>query len=803
MPARKNKRTKKTAKKPARKLPTISLCMIVRDAAANLDLCLSSVQKVVDEIVIVDTGSRDGTVEIARKYTDKIYHFKWCDDFAKARNASLKHATRDWILVLDDDEVLRPESAKIFKRFLAKQPRKQNVYTINIYECDKNAAENEIVRKKKYQGLLGVHKHGRLLRNHQGIKFVSPLHERIVDKHAVLYDSEISILHYGYSEKSLERLERNYKIMQKELAKKPDDALNQYNYTRAYASLPHDSKELLANMEKTIALYVQRKKNLPFMPLWYIYTDFINILITEKLYAPAEKYCYAWLSRLKDNYDLWPYFLLGKVLFLQEKMDDAYRMLQLVYTKFANGLDFGENIQKEKFMSELYYFYGACCLERQNYKLGLKLLRRVRRKYYADNPGVDKLIEIAEQRLGGQPQTGTKVELPTISLCMIVRDAAANLDLCLSSVQKVVDEIVIVDTGSRDGTIEIARKYTDKIYHFKWCDDFAAARNESLKYATKDWILVLSDDEALTADSAREIKKFLAEQPSKQNVYGILQYNCRREEIEASLAGNIKFHATVPYYKDRLLRNRLGLHFIYPVHETVANKNGEEELIYPSPLKLLHYGQHFMTERSRERDLRVLKEQLAQNPHNVIAKFYLTKMLSGDPQCTLDTLVKNMDETIDMYLRHGQDLRSVSLPLYYQVFIDILINKQAYQQAEKYCQDWIARIKGRYDLFPYLWLGKTLFLRQKTDDAYRILGLVYEKFQGNKNFGDPAHLDNFTADLYYFYGVCCLERRNYQLGLDLLRKVKEKYYTDSPAVDKLITLAEKYKCELDNVCLAE
>lgn len=65
----------------------------------------------------------------------------------------------------------------------------------------------------------------------------------------------------------------------------------------------------------------------------------------------------------------------------------------------------------------------------------------------------------------------------TISLCMIVRNEEAVLERCLHSVCNVVDEIILVDTGSEDRTKEIARSYTDRIYDFAWSDDFAAARN--------------------------------------------------------------------------------------------------------------------------------------------------------------------------------------------------------------------------------------------------------------------------------------------------------------------------------------
>ncbi len=109
--------------------------------------------------------------------------------------------------------------------------------------------------------------------------------------------------------------------------------------------------------------------------------------------------------------------------------------------------------------------------------------------------------------------------MPTISLCMIVKDEEQFLEKCLQSVQGLVDEIVIVDTGSIDRTKEIANTFTKKVFDFQWCDNFSAARNESLKHAIGDWILVLDADEILPDESKAKIKKAVNEAETN-NVYG-------------------------------------------------------------------------------------------------------------------------------------------------------------------------------------------------------------------------------------------------------------------------------------------
>ena len=87
----------------------LSLCMIVRDEEFSLENTLMTARPHVDEMIIVDTGSTDQTVSIAKKYADKVEHFRWIDDFSAARNYSLQFATKPWILVLDADEIIAPE----------------------------------------------------------------------------------------------------------------------------------------------------------------------------------------------------------------------------------------------------------------------------------------------------------------------------------------------------------------------------------------------------------------------------------------------------------------------------------------------------------------------------------------------------------------------------------------------------------------------------------------------------------------------------------------------------------------------
>ena len=117
----------------------ISICMIVKNESKVLEKSLESIKDYNFEIIIVDTGSSDNTKEIARKYTDKVYDFKWCNDFSQARNFSISKAANDFVLVLDADEVIIDIDLKEIEKLINKNSEKVGRIIIkNEYYRDGN-----------------------------------------------------------------------------------------------------------------------------------------------------------------------------------------------------------------------------------------------------------------------------------------------------------------------------------------------------------------------------------------------------------------------------------------------------------------------------------------------------------------------------------------------------------------------------------------------------------------------------------------------------------------------------------------
>ncbi|MCP4414036.1 MAG: glycosyltransferase family 2 protein, partial [Gammaproteobacteria bacterium] len=175
--------------------PTISLCMIVKNEEELLPTCLESIRNYVDEIIIVDTGSIDRTVEVATKYNTKIFHHPWENSFSKARNYSLKHATCDWILILDADEEIDENDATRLKPLLR--------------ETDANLIYLQVLDKTAEDKIVSVSNSERLFRNHLGIQYEGIVHNSLKYNCSTEIANDIKIFHYGYNLDE-ERMERKF-----------------------------------------------------------------------------------------------------------------------------------------------------------------------------------------------------------------------------------------------------------------------------------------------------------------------------------------------------------------------------------------------------------------------------------------------------------------------------------------------------------------------------------------------------------------------------------------------------------------
>lgn len=218
-------------------MPTISLCMIVKNEEEVLANCLQSVQDICDEIVIVDTGSTDRTKEIAKQFTDKVLDFKWIDDFSAARNFAFSNATMDYILWLDADDVFLPADQQKFKKLKASLD--VNVDGVSMVY---------VIARDEYGNPSFHYRRNRLVKRSKNFKWVGPVHEYL-DVSGNIISSDISVEH-----KKDEKIttgttsDRNLRIYENRIKKGEDFSPRDLYY---YANELRDHKQY----EKAIIYY--------------------------------------------------------------------------------------------------------------------------------------------------------------------------------------------------------------------------------------------------------------------------------------------------------------------------------------------------------------------------------------------------------------------------------------------------------------------------------------------------------------------------------------------------------------------
>ena len=204
----------------------ISLCMIARDEERYLEACLKAALPAVDEIILVDTGSTDRTVEIAKAFGAKVHTYRWRDDFSAARNEALKRAKGDWILALDADEVLAEGAAEVIRRGVSRP--EYCGYALPLVSPMDDGSE---------VGCYMV----RLFVNRPEIRYRYLIHEQVIPdlNHFArrsgrrLGRLDARIVHHGYKSEAMndhDKVERNRRLFLKQLEHYPRDVYSWYKW---------------------------------------------------------------------------------------------------------------------------------------------------------------------------------------------------------------------------------------------------------------------------------------------------------------------------------------------------------------------------------------------------------------------------------------------------------------------------------------------------------------------------------------------------------------------------------------------
>ena len=267
-----------------------------------------------------------------------------------------------------------------------------------------------------------------------------------------------------------------------------------------------------------------------------------------------------------------------------------------------------------------------------------------------------------------------EIEHPhTLSLCMIVRDNEDTIGPCLESIRPWVDEIIIVDTGSIDRTPEICREYGARMFEFPWCDDFSAARNESIKHATGKWIFWMDSDDTITEECGRKLKE-LANQSHPDHTLGyIMQVHCPGPEGDVSMTA-------VDHVK--LFRNLPELQFEHRIHEqiipAIRRRGGE---VSWTDLYVVHSGSDHSVEgrkRKLERDYRLLELDNKERPNHPFVLFNLGMTYADDEK--YPEAIKYLKQCLEVSHPEESQVRKA-----YALLVNALSQNEQQEEAWDYC----------------------------------------------------------------------------------------------------------------------
>ncbi len=294
----------------------LSICMMVKNEESNLVRCLDSLEilkaELQSELIIIDTGSTDSTVNIAQKYTDKIYHHEWNHDFSEMRNKSIGYAKGNWILIIDADEELIDPQALI--SFVKANDRNFVAAALKLLN---------IANKKGEAGsaLTTV----RLFRNDGELRYEGSVHNiPFITGNVIELNSQI--IHYGYISDDMDLMERKFlrtsALLLNELEKDPENIYYRFQLATTY-DMYKDLDLSKVEYEKTYNLILkQNQKNLSTLYLWGPYC---KTLIAKKEYSRAIEIAQEGLVLEPDHIDL--HYFLGMAYFGIEDLDNGINQM--------------------------------------------------------------------------------------------------------------------------------------------------------------------------------------------------------------------------------------------------------------------------------------------------------------------------------------------------------------------------------------------------------------------------------------------------------------------------------------------
>lgn len=236
------------------------------------------------------------------------------------------------------------------------------------------------------------------------------------------------------------------------------------------------------------------------------------------------------------------------------------------------------------------------------------------------NQALNDAISVGDGRDDNQVLKLIEFKPTTVSACILTRNSSRTIQQCIEALQNAVDEIIVVDTGSTDNTIQIVESLGVHVHHFQWIDDFSAARNFAHSLATSDWVISVDSDEILVVEDKQNIRLCASLFNNKNMVLMVNQLNVMNNVIE-------------PFSTGRMYQKSTGVHWVYPIHEYLETQEGyrnQRLKTHPVNIRLFHDGYDFNAvaqEEKLHRNISIIESVLHKEPDNALFLFYLGREL--------------------------------------------------------------------------------------------------------------------------------------------------------------------------------
>lgn len=358
-----------------------------------------------------------------------------------------------------------------------------------------------------------------------------------------------------------------------------------------------------------------------------------------------------------------------------------------------------------------------------------------------------------------------------LSQALIVKNEEDNIERALSWGRSFLDEQIVVDTGSTDRTVEIAKRCGAAVYHFDWVNDFSAAKNFALEKCTGDWIFFLDADEYLEPADPKQIKKALQNataQRANSISCTLVNLSDTMEELDQAVL-------------IRILKNEPGLHYYYPIHEQILFPSGLKTCNAAELLTIKHTGytrEAIINKDKTRRNLEIINHYLAQNPNDYVMISYLAdeyrsvqdyraaissyysaieKMpdsLSADSQRAIYTFCYLMEILVTLYTASEKDTQLQNLAK------DISI--QAEQILDLY--QTASTVFPKEASFDY-WIGYFYYKKKLFCDAISAFQQTLAKLAAHPNALGQIN-QNFTGNVYALLGDSFFHAEDYEHALE-------------------------------------